>query len=272
MLSDQGEMLGTPDDTPGPYSDPPRGLWRLVRGVWVVTCGWIILATGLALATGLSLLTLRVGVDRWYPPVVRLIARAMLRLAGVRIRVVNRERLGGRSARLVCINHASQLDMFVIGALMPDGSTAIAKRELLWVPFLGWAFFAFRFITVDRRDSAAARVSLEAAAQRLRERRATVMIAPEGTRSRDGSLGPFKMGLFHLAKASAAPIIPAVVRGARACHPMGQWLPDPGLVEVEFLAPIDTSDFTDANLKQKRDELRELYLAQLSGSVESAAE
>ena len=259
----------------GPYAPPARGLRRFGRAVWVLSAAWAFLGLVLTFGTLFSLVTLRIGVTRWYPRLVNFAGRTILRLGGVDVRVVNGERLRGHSARIVAFNHASQLDMFVLASLMPAGGTAVAKREILWVPFLGWAIFAFKIETIDRGNRARAEESLQRTAREIRERRATVYYSPEGTRSRDGQLGPFKMGLFHLAAATRAPIVPALIRGAKECQPVGVIVARPGLVEIEFLAPIDTADFGEDDLHQKRDALRALYveaLCEREGRAENVSE
>ena len=261
-MGDTGGMP-EPQEDRGPVGrrpDAPRGAWRLVRGSVLLGLAWLLLGVVLTGLTLFALLTFRIGVRAYFHHIARFCTRMVLLVAGVEVRVVNPERLAGRRTRLVAFNHASQLDLFVCGSLLPPYGTPVVKRELLWVPFLGLAFVAFKAVIVDRSDLSRAKRSLAEAARRLREERATVFITPEGTRSRDGHLGPFKMGLFHLAAEAHAPIIPAVLRGARECQPMGTIIPHPGVVEVELLPEIPTDDFRPDNLREKRDELRALYL------------
>ena len=90
-----------------------------------------------------------------------------------------------------------------------------------------------------------------------------MVIAPEGTRSRTGELGPFKLGPMHLAVASRAPIVPMIVAGSARCMPHGQLWAHPGKVIVEFLPAIDTRDYSLDNLRARADDLRALFLAEL---------
>jgi len=230
---------------------------------FVLVAGWAFLGVALTSATVVSLLTLRIGSPAWFPVVTRFCGKAVLRLFRIELHVTGAERIAGRRMRIIALNHASQLDLFVGAALMPSYGTGVGKRELLRVPFIGWFMFAFRFLLIDRRSVVRARATLAQAARRLQERRATVFYSPEGTRSRDGELGPFKMGLFHLAAASGAPIVPAVVRGARECQPMGTLVPDPGVVWVDLLPEITMGGDSD-DLHARREELRELFLRELA--------
>jgi len=247
----------------GPFPNPPRGAWRLLRGAILLAAGWIFVTVSLVLTSLFVLLTLRIGLDRYLHRVTRFVAGGVLRLGGIHLRMKGGERIAERRMRLISLNHSSQLDLFIIAAILPPGGTGIAKREIYRIPVLGLAFFAFDVPTVDRDDAEAARLSLAAAAERIRRRRASVFVAPEGTRSPDGRLGPFKMGLFHLAAQTGAPIVPLVIRGAARCQPRGAILPIPGVVEVELLPEIDTTGWSEVDLHDKRDELRALYQAAL---------
>jgi len=247
----------------GPYPNPPRGLRRLARCVWVLGAGWTFLGVALTSATLVSLLTFRIGSTAWFPYVTRFCGRMVLRLFGVELRVTGAERIAGRRMRIIAVNHTSQLDLFIGAALMPAYGTGVGKRELLRVPFIGWFMFAFRFLLIDRGSIEHAKGTLAAAARRLRERQATVFYSPEGTRSRTGELLPFKMGLFHLAAASGAPIVPAVIHGAKDVQPMGTLVPTPGVVWVDLLPEITVGGESD-DLHARREELRELFVRELA--------
>jgi len=237
-----------------------------MRTVVLLVLGWSFMAITTTTFSLVSLLTFRVGVTAYSHYVARFIARGILRLSGVRIELSNGELLRGHRTRIIAINHTSQLDMFIVSSLMPKGGTALAKREIMFIPFLGWIFFAMRVVFVNRGNHQAAMRSVKRAADQIRDRKATVWFSPEGTRAIDGTLGPFKMGLFHLAEATKAPILPMIIRGASECQPMGQLVARPGVVSVELLDEIDTADFTPENLKEKRDALHQLFERQLGGA------
>ena len=233
-----------------------------------MVAGWTVLTVTITAMTIVALATLRIGLDRWFPPVARGVAKIVLRLLGVRVHLrCGAEHLAGRHARILTINHSSQLDLFVIGSIMPAAVTVIVKREFMFVPILGLGFIAFDFVMIDRKNRQAAERSLRQAADRVRKRGATVIIAPEGTRSLTGDLGAFKMGAFHLAQHTGAPIIPIVVRGARELQPMGTWVPRPGVVYLDVLPPIPTDGWTAETLKERRDDLHALYVSELSAGT-----
>jgi len=120
----------------------------------------------------------------------------------------------------------------------------IAKKQLGQIPLFGWAMAAGRFIFIDRKNPIAARKSIDRAAARIRDG-SSVAIFPEGTRSRDGLLGPFKKGGFHLAQQAGVPVVPIAIQGAGQVMPPGSVLVRPGPVTVTVGAPIETKDLKD---------------------------
>ncbi len=260
----EGSQDQKPADELGPRSaQGSRGILYSLRGVCVFVVGWLFLMV-ICLAFSLfALITLRWGVRSYMHKISRFAGSTVLWLVGIKLRVHGAEHIAGRKARLLVLNHTSQLDLFIFAALMPEAGTVLGKRELLFVPFVGWFIWSIRTIFINRRKRSQAHSSLDEAARVVVAHRATLLIAPEGTRSRTGKLGPFKMGLFHLALASRAPIVPVVVKGARLCQPMGQLIPHPGTIEVTFLPEVSTADYTAENLKQQRDALRAMFCEQL---------
>ena len=201
---------------PGPRPDTPTG-WRfLLPGAIKLGLAWVFIGIALTTSTLFSLATLRIGAEAYFHLIARFCSGVILKLARIEVRLVNGERIHRRKARLVSFNHSSQLDLFLMASVLPPHSTPIGKREFYFVPFIGWFFFAMKLLAVDRSNLKQSKLTLAAAARRINERRATVFIAPEGTRSRDGTLGPFKMGPFYLAAEARVPITPVVVRGAQA--------------------------------------------------------
>jgi 1-acyl-sn-glycerol-3-phosphate acyltransferase len=203
----------------------------------LLVLGWGFAAVVLTAAFLFAVATLRVGVRRYSHRIARLVGRTMLALQGIELVVEHAERLADRRPRIVLLNHTSQLDLFIFAALFPPGGSAVGKKEILWVPLIGWCFWAFGFYTIDRENLERAKALLWSVGEDLKRRRMSVFIAPEGTRARDLRLQPFKKGAFHLAAVTHVPIVPAIVRGAGACQPYGQLVADPGVVGVELLPP-----------------------------------
>lgn len=137
-------------------------------------------------------------------------------------------------------NHQSLLDIPAICASFPGRVRFVAKQELRRIPVFGRAMEDAGIVFVDRADRAKAIAQLDAA-RALVAGGTSVWIAAEGTRSRDGALGPFKKGGFHVARALGAPILPTYVEGTLAVIPPGSLRSVTGqTVTVRYGAPIPT--------------------------------
>lgn len=126
----------------------------------------------------------------------------------------------GRESALVMFSHASTLDAFIVGASLPMRGYAVAKRELLFIPFFNFLLLCFGAIPIDRENRHVAVESLKIAANSARMGDC-VVVAPEGTRSTTGQLLPFKKGPFHLWESLGAPVVPVVIYGAYDLFPPG---------------------------------------------------
>lgn len=148
------------------------------------------------------------------------------------------------SSYVFMANHSSGADVWALYVALPLRVRMVAKKQLGWIPIFGWAMHAGRFIFIDRRDATAARRTIADAARRITAGD-SVLLFPEGTRSRDGHLGPFKKGGFHLAMNAGVPIVPCAVRGAHRVLPRGSAFPRPGRIHVVVGAPIPTAGLGD---------------------------
>lgn len=163
---------------------------------------------------------------------------AILKIGGIRIKILGLERLDPKRAYVFISNHQSNIDILVlIHSLAQFQLRWMAKRELLRIPLFGLAMWASRHIIVDRSDRAKAMASLRRARERIKSG-LSVVFFPEGTRSSDGELLPFKKGAFVLAVKSRTPIVPITIKGSGALLPRGEWRLRGGKVEVIVSQPI----------------------------------
>src|SRR5262245_32706657 len=124
---------------------------------------------------------------------------AILFAGGVKLKVSGSERLDPHRQYIFMVNHQSNADIPILVQSLPRFQLRwIAKKELLWVPFFGWAMWATKHITVDRSDRMDALGSLKKAKERMKSG-ISLVIFPEGTRSSNGHLLPFKRGGLLLA-------------------------------------------------------------------------
>jgi 1-acyl-sn-glycerol-3-phosphate acyltransferase len=207
----------------------------------------------------------------------RAVAGRLLRLCGAfvsrtfpfwRIRMEGRWP-AGRGAYVVVANHQSFLDIFLISNI-PHEMKWVAKKELFKIPWVGWAFFLVGDIAVDRGDAASA-VKVLAKARRYLDRGMSVMIFPEGTRSRDGKLLPFKAGAFKLAVDAGVPVLPIAVSGSAQGMPKGSPWVRPAQLTVRILEPVSTAGLGDRDLRKLRDGVRDSIARALEGQDEQAA-
>jgi 1-acyl-sn-glycerol-3-phosphate acyltransferase len=193
----------------------------------------------------------------------RLWSRALLGFGGVRLTVDWRAPIAKDGAYVFMANHQSKVDIWALLAALPFRVRMIAKKQLGGIPLFGWAMRAGRFIFIDRANGVAARRSIEEAKRRIREGQ-KVLLFPEGTRSRDGKLGPFKKGGFHLAIDAGVAIVPVAIIGARACMPRGSFSLRRGHVHLIVFEPIPTAGLTEAHREELFDKVRGL-IAQAVG-------
>jgi 1-acyl-sn-glycerol-3-phosphate acyltransferase len=162
---------------------------------------------------------------------------------------------------VVVPNHQSLVDALAV-ACLPREMKWIGKQEVFRIPWIGWAFHLAGYVPVDRND----KVSGSAALARLRrylDAGIPVGLFAEGTRSRDGSLRPFRAGPFKLAIDAGVPVIPVVIRGAGAAMPPDGALIRPSEVRVRILAPLPTSTLGVGDVDRLREQARAAIAAAL---------
>ena len=167
-------------------------------------------------------------------------ARTICDLGGVKVEVDGHLALDPAHSYVFMANHLSTIDIWALYVALPIPVRMIAKKQLAAIPLFGWAMLAGRFIFIDRHNAISARRSIERAKERIRSG-ASVLLFPEGTRSRDGQLQPFKKGGFHLAIDAGAPIVPVALQGTRELMPRGSLRVKPGRVRVTIGEPIPTA-------------------------------
>ena len=225
-----------------------------------VLLAWLFSAVYLLLVTLFFILTRRRYYITLAAPIGRLWARIALRIVGIKMELVNPSPFTGLEARICIVNHQSLLDLLWFGAVAPPGFTAIGKKELRAIFPINLAWWAFKLNYIDRSNPVQAIASLNKVGLELIADKRTVLIAPEGTRSADGEIGPFKRGAFHLACQSGLPIYPVVVAGAYELFPTSALLPRTGTLYVKFLEPIDTTGWTTETIPEHVESTRNRML------------
>ena len=175
--------------------------------------------------------------------VARMWARSLLFSGGVRVQVEGLLRIDLQQAYVFAANHQSQFDIFVLLAHLPIQFRWLAKKELFRIPIFGLAMKGAGYIPIDRSHRKAAFESIDVAAARVREG-TSIVIFPEGTRSLDGRLKPFKKGGFHLAIKSKRPIVPVSISGTFSILPKRGFKITPRKARITIGEPVPTEDIT----------------------------
>ncbi len=167
--------------------------------------------------------------------------RATLRQLRVDLHAPGVAEVTGRGPCILAANHLSSVDIPVLGAVLGGDYRWVAKRELFRVPFVGWHLWSAGHIPVDRRGGRRAVEDLQRRFEAVLARGASILIFPEGTRSRDGELQRFKMGAFQAAARSQVHLVPLVLDGTQAIVPKGKLTMNARAtrrVEVRALEPL----------------------------------
>ncbi len=163
---------------------------------------------------------------RCYGAFARFWGRLGLLMAGVKV-TVNGAELLPEGPVIVMSNHASNFDILALQGCFPRQLSWIAKKELFTIPVFGWSMQRGGYIALDRGDGRKALRSMDEAAQQIKAG-ASVIIFPEGTRTTDGHLLPFKRGGFLLAVRAGVPVVPVSITGSFAINPGGSLELNPG--------------------------------------------
>jgi 1-acyl-sn-glycerol-3-phosphate acyltransferase len=198
----------------------------------------IMVMTLIVMVAVIVLLPWRVGriyVCNWWGHVV---GRSIVFLAGVTPVIRGWERLAGSMPAIYVMNHASTLDAFSGIWMCPYGGSGVFKKEIVKVPFYGQLAWLSGHLLLDRGNTGKAVETLKDMAKFMSANRIGAWIFPEGTRSRDGRLQPFKKGFVHMAIATGFPVVPVVVHGAHKNWEKGRLLEfKPMTMEVDVLPP-----------------------------------
>jgi 1-acyl-sn-glycerol-3-phosphate acyltransferase len=190
---------------------------------------------------------------------IRLWGQVQLKLLGIRMEVHGQENLDTPGPKILLFNHISAFDMAVLSSTYTARTSVIYKKEFHRIPVMGRVMRFFGMIPIDRSNHEAAIRTLAKATEQIKQQNLHVLIAPEGTRSRDGSLGTFKKGPFHMALQSGAPLIPVVTQGIESLVPGGSPFARSGVIRVNFLPEIPTQSWNRRNLNAHMEEVRNLF-------------
>ena len=185
-------------------------------------------------------------------------------ILGVHHRVQGMEHLpvGSNSPAILLVKHQSTYETFLMPVIMPHPLAYVFKKELLKVPFFGWAIGRLDMIHIDRSQRAQAFNKVVAQGRELLARGVWVIMFPEGTRIPRGQRGTYKSGGTRLAVATGAPVIPIAVTSAK-CWPRKALIKRAGVVDVSIGKPIETTGRDPEELMRQVEEWIESEMRRL---------
>ncbi|CAK7338484.1 unnamed protein product [Dovyalis caffra] len=187
--------------------------------------------------------------------------RMLLWILGNPIKIEGTE-VSNERAIYIC-NHASPIDIFLVMWLAPTGTVGVAKKEIIWYPLFGQLYVLANHLRIDRSNPTAAIQSMKEVARAVVKNNLSLVIFPEGTRSKNGRLLPFKKGFVHLALQTRLPIVPVVFTGAHHAWRKGSLNVRPAPITVKYLQPIKTDDWTDDKVDDYVKLVHDIYVENL---------
>lgn len=204
----------------------------LVAIVWTLLMGAL---TFVAMLVTFNRSASMLVVQKWWSPV-------LLWAGGAKLEVRGLENLKKGQPYIFVSNHQSTIDIPTLFMAIPWDTRFVAKKQLKYVPMLGWYMWAAKFVFVDRSNHREAVRSLDEAGEQIRGG-ISIIVFPEGTRSDDRKVHPFKKGPFALAMKARVPVVPVAIEGSGLLMPKNSWQITPGPITVSIGQPIAPEHF-----------------------------
>ncbi|MCG6914426.1 1-acyl-sn-glycerol-3-phosphate acyltransferase [bacterium BMS3Abin03] len=164
----------------------------------------------------------------------------ILFLSGIKLKITGLDNFDHNGTYVYVANHASQYDIVTMQKSVPNRMAIIFKRELAKIPLFGWQLTLGPYIMIDRKNIESALNSIEIAKRMMKEKRVSILVFAEGTRSLTGEVQPFKRGAFRMASSVGYPIIPVSISGSNKIMPKGTFKLKSGKIHIHYGIPIST--------------------------------
>jgi len=221
------------------------GDMRLIRNIlaFLVACLLILLLfLPVAVVSGL------LGRDEFIYSTSRFVIRIALGILGVRAVVRGLDSAAFAASPVIICNHLSNLDGPLLVSILPVDPRVLIKAEARKIPLIGWIMKLADFVFVDRSSALHRQAALNEAIAKIREKRYSFLVFPEGTRSRSGVPQDFKKGSFVMAQRAGVPVLPVRVTGTYRLLPPGRKTCSRGTVEVDFFPLVNLGDTAESGL------------------------
>jgi 1-acyl-sn-glycerol-3-phosphate acyltransferase len=208
-----------------------------------VISAWVALATLVCALAAIAASFLKKGGNLAHI-VGRFWARSIVLVSRVRVTVQGLEHIDPSATYVYMANHQSMFDILSLLGYLPVQFRWLAKMELFQIPIFGYSMARVGYISIDRSNRKAAFKSIQEAAQKISQG-VSVVVFPEGTRSQDGQIMPFKVGGFYLAIRSGRPIVPVVIYGSHYVMPKGRLRIKRGHIILSINPPVETTHYNN---------------------------
>ncbi len=185
-------------------------------------------------------------------------------ILGIDLAVHGLEGIDKNTPYVFMANHLSFLDGPLLFMIIPQYVRVILKKEVFRIPVIGQGMRHVGFIPVDRKRLKGGKKSIDKASRLIKEKRFSFLIFPEGTRSRDGKIQPFKRGGFFLALNAQVPIVPVTINGTYELMPKGSFFTKRGKIDVDFHKPLSVGEFERSNLSLLVERVRSIIQSTLN--------
>jgi 1-acyl-sn-glycerol-3-phosphate acyltransferase len=194
--------------------------------------------------------------------------KVILWACGVKVKVKGVENVDPNLPRIYMSNHRSWFDILALLSALPVDFKYMMKKELLRIPIFGIAVWRARHISIDRGNPRKALESVQKAVEKIRSGY-SVLIFPEGTRSPDGNMQPFKRGGFRLALQAGCDIVPLAVLNSHNIVPKGSMRVNKGVISINIGKPISIGDYSKKDTNKLMARVREAVIANLNEEQDS---
>ncbi len=186
-------------------------------------------------------------------------ARIILWVGGVRGEVIGKKNIVPNNSYIFMCNHQSFVDIFVLLANIPTDFKFIMKKELMSIPILGPCMRRAGYMEIERDDPRESIKQLSKAIEKIKKG-ISVLIFPEGTRSPDGKLLPFKKGGFYIAVRSGCDVVPLYIQGTHPLGPKGSWTMKKGKYKLIIGEPVSVKDYGKKDAEKLMKRIRDIMI------------
>jgi len=191
----------------------------------------------------------------------RLVIKTTLTLLGVQAKVRGLAAVDFSVPQVVICNHLSNLDGPLLVSVLPVNPRVLIKAEARKMPLVGWVMKLADFVFVDRSSPQRRQQALAEAIEKVKKKRYSFLVFPEGTRSKDGRMRDFKKGSFLIALRAGVPVLPVKISGTHQLMPPGRKTVGPGMVEIEFFPCQEMKNTAENELAEFMKSLQQKFYA-----------